>query len=418
VTIQGVRWLSVPPGSGFGNASAAYMAGLRRAGIPVSWSPLTWPSTPWRSPFGRAGPDDPLDLSTAEHADLVDREIGHDTVVMHSSPFWHAALRAEADDRRLVAYTAWETDRLPEPLTERLARYDLVVVPSLFNVEVLTRSGLPVPVVAVPHAADRRLLTMAKRPRDDPTFVFYTVATWTTRKAIADIVSAFANAFSASDPVMLVIHSNSRDLTEGARVDRGDRDRTPHADASWRSLAQTLANRRHAPRIHLDVRKRTTAEIASVHEQGDCFVGLSRGEGWGLGAFEAGAVGNPVVVTGWGGWLDFLPPGYPFCAEFDLVPTILDPPDRWWSPVVGERWARVRLEHAASLMRTVFDHRDTARLWGQRLRDHIGSHFSSASVTQQLVDTLGACRPGSAPGVARATRTDGKPVDRYAPDRP
>ena len=33
----GIRWLALAPDSGFGDASEAYLSGLRAAGIPVSW---------------------------------------------------------------------------------------------------------------------------------------------------------------------------------------------------------------------------------------------------------------------------------------------------------------------------------------------------------------------------------------------
>jgi glycosyltransferase involved in cell wall biosynthesis len=375
-----------------GNASAIYLRGLRRAGIPVSWSPLSWPSSPWRCPFGRAGAEDPVDLSDAEHADLVDREIDHDSVVVCSTPFWHDRIRAEAGARRLVAYTAWETDRLPTPLVDHLSHHDLVLVPSRFNAEVFTRSGIEVPVVAVPHGVDDDRRPVVGGSHGPHPVVFYTIASWSTRKAIRDIVTAFVTAFSDADPVALVIYTHPNDLIAGEGIVRGDRPPTRRADASWRSLAEILANRRRVPRITLDIRVRTNEQVAAAHRQGDCFVGLSRGEGWGLGAFEAGAAANPVVVTGWGGWLDFLPPGYPFCVEFDLVPTTTDPPDRWWSPVPGERWAKVRVEHAASQLRWVFEHQEEARRWGQRLRGHISEHFSTPTVTRQLVLAIDGLR--------------------------
>ena len=125
-----------------------------------------------------------------------------------------------------------------------------------------------------------------------------------------------------------------------------------------------------------------------MHDRGDCFVSLSRAEGWGLGAFDAGGRGNPIVVTGWGGTLDTLPAGYPYVVEYDLAPTTLDEPDDWWSPLPGERWARARVAHASALLRRIFEHRAEAGDWGCALRSHIHANFGEAHVTRRLLDAI------------------------------
>ena len=49
----------------------------------------------------------------------------------------------------------------------------------------------------------------------------------------------------------------------------------------------------------------------------------ARGEGWGLGGFDAAAHGNPVVTTGFGGQLDYLADS-PHLVHFELV-AVQDP---------------------------------------------------------------------------------------------
>ncbi len=86
---------------------------------------------------------------------------------------------------------------------------------------------------------------------------------------------------------------------------------------TWYTLAHALAGRADLPRIVLSTRGLDRAGIDALHAAGDCFVSLSRGEGWGLGAFDAGSHGHPIVVTGWGGTLDMLPTGYPYCVDYE-----------------------------------------------------------------------------------------------------
>jgi glycosyltransferase involved in cell wall biosynthesis len=388
---EGIRWLSYGPGSGYGCASEAYLTGLRRAGIPVSWTPLGWPSDVWAAPLGPLA--DP-DLGNALHGDIANRPVEHDTVVVHAPPFWHDRMAEEAEGRFLVAFTTWETDRLPGEWLDILSRFDRVVVPSHFNKEVFASSGLTVPIAVVPHIArpvptpERGTVKLTEGSR----FVVYLVATWSTRKAILDAVEAFVTAFDADDDVVLVIHTTPEDLVARARPPTAERAPSRHEGSSWFTLARTLAGRSNLPDIVLSTRTLLEAEMDDLHRRGDCYLLLSRGEGWGLGAFDAAAWGKPVVVTGWGAAPEFLPDGYPYLIDYDLIATTTDEPDALWHPLPGERWAKARVSHAATLLRHVYEHRDEAGAWGRLSQAHVLGTFDSTTVTRQLIAALDAQR--------------------------
>jgi glycosyltransferase involved in cell wall biosynthesis len=383
----GIRWLSVGPGSGYGDASEAYLSGLRAAGtVPVSWMPMGWESNRWGRPFGpRADPD----LEVVVHKDIANLPIEHDTVVVASPPIWNEQLALETFGKRLVAYTTWETDRLAPELVETLERYEPVLVPSQWNRDTFVSSGLTTPVRVVPHIAAAVPSPCAPvDPASAHPFVFYVIATWSTRKAILDALDAFVATFGADDDVVLVIHTTPEDHIARARLARGVQPWSPHGDKSWFTLANALAGRPDPPGIVLSTRWLDRSGIDALHARGDCFVSLSRGEGWGLGSFDAGAHGNPVLVTGWCGTLDFLPSGYPYLVDYDLAPTVSDESDDWWSPRPGERWAKARVAHAAVLLRHIFEHRAQAREWGRVLQSKIHANFDSAQVTRRLLDAL------------------------------
>ncbi len=382
----GIRWLALGPDSGYGDASEAYLSGLRAAGVPVSWTPMGWFAGTWRQPFGPAAD---LDLNGCTHADIANAAIEHGTVVVAAPPIWDEQLAREAAGRRLVAFTTWETDRMPERWRVILSRYDRVLVPSEFNRATLAAAGLAPSVHVVPHIARPAPPPAAGAGAGGGPFVFYTIATWSTRKAILDTVAAFVTEFRGDDNVVLVIHTSPEDHVARGRAARHGRGGDSNRQQTWFTLAAALAGRSDVPRIVLSTRRLDRAGIDSLHERGDCFVSLSRAEGWGLGAFDAGGRGNPVVVTGWGGTLDMLPAGYPYCVDYDLVPTTLDEPDDWWSPLPGEHWAKARVDHASALLRHVFEHRNEAREWGCALRSHIHAHFDEAQVTRRLLDAIG-----------------------------
>jgi glycosyltransferase involved in cell wall biosynthesis len=381
---SGVRWMSIGPGSGYGYASEAYLSGLRAAGMPISWTPLGWASDVWDAPFG---PVAHADLDGAVHGDIAYSEIGHDTVVAHSVPVWHDQLAAETSGKLLVAFTTWETDRLHHNWVPILNRYDRVLVPSQFNAAVFKSSGVTVPITVVPHIA-RSVQTSAcdGRQGEDNRFVFYLIATWTTRKAILDAVEAFLAAFTSAHDVVLVIHTTPVDYVAHARPTQADR---PRSDATWFTLAKALGGHSNVPDMVLSTRSLSQAEMDELHTRCDCFISLSRGEGWGLGAFDAAAHGKPVIVTGWSAAREFLPADYPYFVEYDLIPTVDDEPDEWWQPRDGERWAKARIPHATALLRHVFEHREEARSWGQASQSHIHDNFNSTTITRRLLEAIG-----------------------------
>lgn len=114
----------------------------------------------------------------------------------------------------------------------------------------------------------------------------------------------------------------------------------------------------------------------------------ARAGGWGLGAFEAGAAGHPVVLPGWGGHLDYLPPGYPYQVRHDLVPTGDDEPDDWFVRADGQRWARADVAHASALLREIYEQRDQGQAWGRELQRHILATFSRDQVIPRLLQAL------------------------------
>jgi glycosyltransferase involved in cell wall biosynthesis len=378
--MKGIRWLCLPQGTGFGNAAQAYISGLRAADVPVSWTPMRWGEQSW-SPELDFGPTP---------ADARGGPIDHDVVVVHSPPIWHDSLRRDAPAARLVAYTAWEADRMPPVEVALLERYDLVVVPSIAARDALVASGVTRPVRAVPHIAREVPPTspMAVPGTTADTCCFYVISSWTTRKAVAETVTAYLDAFSASDDVVLVVSTTAEDRIALERLRAERRALERHEGTAWFSLAKLLGGRARVPRVHLDAGASTNEAIDALHARGDCFVSLTRGEAWGLGAFEAAAAGNPVVITGWFGTMEWLPSGYPLTVTHRLASTAEDELDGWWKPCPGQRWARADHDDAVDRLRAVHADRHRAAALGEGLRAHVLATYDSATVTAALIDVL------------------------------
>jgi hypothetical protein len=320
---------------------------------------------------------------------LAGRAIDYDTVVAHVPP-GDARWLAEAGERRIALQTTWESDRASHTWLPSLERYDVVLVPSTFNRDALTVAGCPTPVHVVPHVAKPPAeVEPARFDRIGDRYLFYVIATWSTRKAMAETVTAFLDAFDASDDVALVVKTTADDQVAVARA-RRDVDVDTRA---WVAFAQLLAGRRQVPEIQLVTGHVPQADIDALHARGDCFVSLTRSEGWGLCIADALTYGNPVVVTGWGGHVDYLGRDYPLLVDYDLAPTALDPADDWFDTGSGHRWARARHDHAVDVLRWVADNPEKARATAAPLGERLLRDCSPDAVGRQLIEILSGVPP-------------------------
>ncbi len=337
---SGRPWLYLSPDedSGYGTAARRAMHALETNGVQVDWTPMI-PSPRWGLGYAVPLGYEPFDNHLRPG----------DVVVAHHVPEYYPRLRASCRDAFLVGHTAWETDKPPSHWRECLDAADLVVVPSKFSAQALAASTTAAPIEVVPHAVS----TCEPAPLDplwgveDDRFVFYTIADWTHRKGVDATIEAYLRAFRRSDPVLLVVKTSRADRY-GHRVARSGA-LAPGSTAL--ALARIVGRHSSAAEIRLVTAGVSDRQIASLHRRGDCYVSLCRGEGWGVGAFDAAAAGNPVVTTGWGGHLDYLE-GSRHLVRFELVPA--EDPSATLGVTPDQRWAAPDVDHAASLLRDVF----------------------------------------------------------------
>lgn len=366
----GARWryLSLDERSGYGVAADRCRGALEESGLEVDWYPFV-PGPSWGLGYESAFP------LSEEGGDDGPPEGDGDVVVAHLVPEYLPHVRRDLPRHYLVAHTVWETDRLPRHWPGCLASADLIVVPSRFAHEVMAKAGLAAPVAVVPHVATdtgspARSAWLDLAP---DVFVFYTIAEWNERKAVADTIEAYLRAFRSSDPVTLVVKTSGRDHTTplgpGSRIGPG---------TTAFALARLMAAHPDPPHVRLVTRPLTDAQVAGLHRRGDCFLSLCRSEGWGLGAFDAATFANPVVTTGYGGHLDFLGES-PFLVDFEVV-SVPETGDRSYTP--EQHWARADLDAAAAICRSIAFDPGSARTWAAELGDRIRSTYEPAAIAR------------------------------------
>jgi len=391
-----VKYVSPFRSHGYFEAARRHILGLARAGVEVSWAPME-PEDRWSlalRPFaGRAVGDPELDP-------FCNAPLDHDTVIIHAHPYHVPRWAAAEAGARVVAYTIWDTDRLPRGWAACLAGVARVLVPSAFCRRVFVAGGVRPPVAVVPYIADPAAAAVARpAPRAGGELVFYTVGTWTARKNVAGTIRCFLEAFTAEDAVRLVVKTSPftyRESRVGAlrpllrayralRRARAAPAAPPRPDAA--AAVERLRSRYpNPPPVDVIAGELTREQRLALHAAGDCFVSLSHAEGWCPEAFDAASCGSPVVVTGFGGPLDYLDPELAGLVGHDLERVRDD--DDLAHFTRDQRWARPRTGEAVALLRAVRARPLEAAARAARLRRTVHERFGEAAGTRRLLAAL------------------------------
>lgn len=391
--MRALKYISWGDNTGYAIAAKTYVRALINAGIDITWTPMLTGLGNYETYFSSSWPCPILES-------VCNRNIDYDTVLIHTVPEYYPEwiVRERRPNRRIFGYTVWELEILPEHWPPILNQLDGVIVPCNWNVNIFRNSGVTVPIYVIPHLSQFESINLSTDVDDanirerlgilkkDPTpFIFYTIGFWSHRKSPYLALEAYLRAFDANDPVLMVIKTTSKDFTRRCRHWRnGFRLRNPSPLKFVQDIVSQYPGRAKVVVIADD--SLSDAQILALHKIGDCFVSLARTEGWGLGAFEAARLGNPVVMTGYGGQLDFLDPEFTYLVDYKMV--AVNEPEWAENYKSSSCWAEPDLEHAVHLMREVFNKSVEARKRADSLAKLITEKFSRNAVVSDLIGVL------------------------------
>jgi glycosyltransferase involved in cell wall biosynthesis len=368
--------------SGYSNAARQYAFSLDQAGLPIQAGIIK---------SVEEGFLETVDAKTRLRLErMAQRKVPRDILVASCVPFlesdMYSFLRlANPGFRYYVGYTVFETDRIPSTWAAPCNGMDEIWVPSRFNCGTFERAGvLAEKLRAIPHSLDTGLFDpQATRPAVIPGrrgFCFLSVFEWSRRlrKGWDVLVRAYANAFSRTDDVSLLVHARNTPLE------------AVHADAA-QSLASAGKTLNDCAPILVSEQPLDDAGMAGLYRGVDAFVLPSRGEGWGIPYMEAMAMGLPTIGTRWSGNLDFMDDANSYLIDGALA----DIPDAVSAAFPlgqmlyqGHRWAEPSVSETARLMREVYDRREASRSRGAKAREHIVRHFDNRTVARLLIREL------------------------------
>jgi glycosyltransferase involved in cell wall biosynthesis len=287
------------------------------------------------------------------------------------------AQQAGADffaERYSVGLWFWEISQFPERWRDSFSLLEEVWAPTEHIARTLEPiAPIPVNTVRIPVAPGSPALGSPAQVGFDETkftFVFsFDYLSVARRKNPLGVVEAFRRAFGPGAGAELVI-----------KCINSDRDPGYH-----RELQATIAGHED---ITLIDRYMSPAENSSLPALCDCYVSLHRAEGFGLVMADAMWHGKPVIATGYSGNLDFMTDANSLLVKHEIVPigegAAPYPPDAMW--------AEPDVEHAAALMRQVFDDREATARLGATAADSIRRTHSAAAAGEILHRRLESIR--------------------------
>ncbi len=303
-----------------------------------------------------------------------------------------------------VGRAMFETDRLPPEWVGHCAQMDEIWVPTQFNLETFSRSGIRRDRLhVIPGAVDAILYDPLKHePYPLPgraAFNFLSVFEWASRKGWDVLLAAYLREFSAEDDVCLHLRTYLMNCP--------DEDPTEVVEDLIRQYAQMLSlGSKPLPRIKILPRQFGVKDLPQLYLAADCLVAPSRGEGWGRPHHEAMMMGTPVIATNWSGNTEFMNEANSYLLDYELVE--IKRVEKAQAHYQGHRWANPSEKHLRQLMRRVQQNPAEAKARGQRARAHVLKHFSREPVGEILFQRLQAIEkklltPGLPADVARNT---------------
>jgi|CZKG01.1.fsa_nt_gi hypothetical protein len=365
---------------GLGAAARGYVQALGAAGVPVTTVsvPLHHLALPAElaAEYGLHGFEDLV--QEGRH--------GFEIVAVNADelPDFVERLGGDYFEGPRIGIWGWETNTIPPRWQRAFALVDEIWVYSRFMAENIGAVS-PVPVIALPPPVQPPAEPAAPLRLGVPEgflllFVFDYLST-IQRKNPVGLIEAFKRAFAPGEGPQLLIKTINGPLRPLAEE-----------EVLWAAYGRSD--------IHVVDRSLSGDEMSALMAAGDCYVSLHRAEGFGLTMAEAMAIGKPVIGTGYSGNVDFMNSENSYLVDYEMG---LVGPECEIYPPEGE-WAEPSVEHAAELMRRVYENPDEAMRIGERAREDIARALSpeaTGAAMRARLEELSAGGPEEARTPAR-----------------
>lgn len=367
--IKGIKYISPCfDHSGYGRASRGNILALHQAGIPITLAPVSFEKV--RTDLG----EESKILNS-----LVNKNIDYNVVFIQLTPEFYEKYKEAG--KLNIGYTVWENSKLhhswPKFINNNL---DKVITGSVWGKRVFKESGVTIPIGICSHCMDidkyQNVEPYKIEGISDTTYIFYDIFQWVEKKSPLDAVKTYWATFQNNEDVALVIKTYRNDFSESEK----DAIRT-----TVKHLKAQMPMAKYPP-LYLILDMLSEDQMAALHSRGDCLISLNKGEGVGLVPMQAGAQGNPIIITGWGGATEYAKETNSYLLDYMLEPCFGMSYSPWHEGT--QWWAKADLEQASHIMKYVYKNRGKAKETGKKLQQYIKDNFSYGIVGKKLITEI------------------------------
>jgi glycosyltransferase involved in cell wall biosynthesis len=266
--------------------------------------------------------------------------------------YWQNFRISPLDDTQVrMAYSMFESSRICSEWVGILNKhFDVVLVPDPFLVKVYKKSGVKIPIFVLPLGLDlSSFLSSPLKKKAGKPMVFANFGTCFPRKNHVTLIRAFAQAFGDSSDVSLWL--------------------------GWRGYfppyvreVEREISKYHLHNVHIESRGVDQALYLRRFRNVDCYVSLSKGEGFSIQPREAMALGIPTIVTNSTGQKTICS-----CDAVRAVPAPLHPPATYNFPGIFGHFQDCTVDAAADALRDVYKNYDAYLLSADQRRKWVSS---------------------------------------------
>lgn len=346
--------------TGYAMSSREYLKALDRQGVRVSYSYVYGPGTVYP-------PEEPQDAKDYRLNIFSKRKSSRPDI---SVVYGQGDAFERSRGRYKIGFTMLEVDGFPKEWVRQAEALDEVWVPSEFNRQGLLNSGLTRPIHKIPLGVDTNYFNrqVERHPSPYGEFTFLSAFEWGERKEPWLLLKIFNDEFGADEPVRLVCKIINRD---------------PRVSLKHEISALRLGTGGGRVSYILN-REFPHYQLGSLYRSADCFVAVSRGEGWNMPLMEAMACGLPSIATDWGAHPEFFHSGvgYPLAIRGTVRAVARCP------YYTGYSWADPDPDHLRHQLRHVYENRQEARAKGDAAADEVEEQWTWDHAAQRIVDRL------------------------------
>ena len=221
------------------------------------------------------------------------------------------------DGQYRVLFTMWETDELPPSMWELFPQYDQILVPCKHNVDLFSKYHDN--VAMVPLGVDTDLWSTRSRKPGKKPFRFLAGGSHWKRKGLDIVLEAFQHITGDVE-----LHLKCKDDIVGG--------------------VPAISH----PRVFIHNQVMTPEEERDFYWSMNCYLAISRGEGWGLMPHQAIHAGLPTIISDTSGHKEF--------AQYAhaVIPTVAVPSQEERLYNIGN-WDEADLDVLIQEMQTIVD---------------------------------------------------------------